>query len=213
MKIRLVLLAMVVLAVCTYAAFKLLPLDAFQKDADIMRLRHLLYYGEIIEEYRSVAGHYPLEGKSDLPTYVFVANSEQISYVVPPNVPHKMISFREFVKDVERVLGRHIDELYDPQFRPVNKPNFYAYLIVGTTYQFGVSVHQPMTFAREISENHYRITLSNQMNVSQKTMTLDELKNSAGFQQELNKKISRDGLFKVREAEFKNYTDTLSPSE
>ena len=52
-------------------------LKVFQDDADIYRLRHLKYYGGLIEEYHDMIGEYPFENEAEIPVYVFVANSQR----------------------------------------------------------------------------------------------------------------------------------------
>ena len=40
-----------------------IPEQAYQDDCDVVRLQHLIYYGNLIEEYKSKVGKYPFEGE------------------------------------------------------------------------------------------------------------------------------------------------------
>lgn len=52
-------------------------LEKFQEDADIIRLRHLEYYGNLLLEYHDKAGKYPFIGVNDVPAYVHIATPMQ----------------------------------------------------------------------------------------------------------------------------------------
>lgn len=51
------------------------PFEAYQKDADVIRLRHLKYLGGIVEEYKMKTGKYPLQGETKSQNYVFIVNT------------------------------------------------------------------------------------------------------------------------------------------
>ncbi len=183
----------------------------FQKDADIIRLRHLRYYGNLLEEYNKKTGHYPFQGQEKVPLYIFVANDEQIeSTKGGPPYAHAVMPFKEFVKEVEGVLGREINEYYDPQYRPDNKPNFYMYMIVEDTYFFAVHVHQPFAFAKKVAEYYYKIEISNHPNAQNLANDPQELLSSQEFLTELNKPVSKEGFFKEREVKYLRYTKTIN---
>lgn len=179
----------------------------FQKDADVIRLRHLKYYGELLEQYHRITGKYPFQGQKDVPVYVHVANDEQIEFTKQgPSYPHAVVPFKEFVEEIESVLGREIHEYYDPQYRPDYKLNFYIYMIHQDTYFFAVHVHQPYPFANKVAEHYYKIELSNHPNPQNQAVSLDQLLNSSEFQVELNKTVSKEGFFKERENKYLHHT-------
>jgi hypothetical protein len=179
----------------------------FQKGADIIRLRHLKYYAELLQEYHEQKGKYPFEGQEDVPVYAHVANDKQIEYTKKgPPYPHTVVAFKEFVKEIESALGKEINEYYDPQYGPDYKPNFYVYMIHKDTYFFAVHVHQPLPFAKKIGEHYYKIELSNHPNEQNQAVSADELLNSAEFKAELNKTISKEGFFEKREAKYLHHT-------
>ena len=171
----------------------------FQKDADVVRLRHLKYYGELLEAYHKITGKYPFQGQKDIPIYVHVANDKQIEYTKKgPPYPHTVVAFREFVKEVESALGKEINEYYDPQYAPVYKPNFYVYLIHKDMYFFAIHLHQALPFTEKIGEHHYKIEISNHPNEQNLAVSADVLLNSAEFKAELNKTISKLGIWTVK---------------
>jgi len=93
--------------------------STFQQDADIIRLKHLEYYGSLLKEYHSKTGKYPLVGKSIVPIYVFIASPKQVDDIQGgPPYAHKVVDFKDWVADVEATLGRPINEYYDPQYEP-----------------------------------------------------------------------------------------------
>jgi len=51
--------------------------SAFQSDADIIRLNHLVTLGELVEKCKSVAKVYPFEDSRMIPKYVFIGTKEQ----------------------------------------------------------------------------------------------------------------------------------------
>ena len=115
-------------------------LDAYQRDADIVRARYLLEWGTIIEAYYAKSGRYPLQDRAqgDALLRVRIATPEQQSFLDPAqgNFDKSIalddprftpVSMKEFVADIEAVLGREIDERYDPQRVPTGAPNFFSY--------------------------------------------------------------------------------------
>jgi len=182
----------------------------FQKDADIIRLQHLKYYGELLDEYNKATGKYPFQGQKNVPIYVHVANDEQIEFTKQgPHYPHTVIPFKEFVKEVETKLGRKINEYYDPQYRPDYKPNFYIYMINGDTYYFAIHVHHPFHFAKKIADNYYKIEFSNHPTSKNQAILPQELLASQEFQSELSKQVNKVGFFKERENKYLHFTKTI----
>ena len=184
--------------------------EVFQKDADIIRLRHLKYYGELLKEYNKITGKYPFQEQKDVPIYVHVANDEQIEFTTQgPPYPHETIPFKEFVEEIEEVLGKEICEYYDPQYRPDYKPNFYIYMVTGDTYFFAINVHQPFTFAKKVADHYYKIEISNHPNSQNQAVRFEQLLNSTEFNAKLNEPISKEDFFKERERKYLHYTKTF----
>jgi len=182
----------------------------FQKDADIIRIRHLKYYGELLDEYAKVAGRYPFQGQKDVPLYVYVANDKQIEFTKKgPSYPHVVVPFNEFVQEIETVLGKKINEYYDPQYSLDYKPNFYIYMITGDTYFFAIHVRQPFTFSKKVKDHYYKIELSNHPNLQNQAVFIEQLLNSFEFKKELKKHVNKEDFFKERENKYLNYTKTI----
>lgn len=136
--------------------------DQYQHDADIYRLRHLKYFGELIQEFRQKTGHYPLQGKSKYPNYVHIATAGQQKYVKggPPG-RHDITKVDVFRRELEKGLGRTIELKFDPQKVPVTAPNFYIYMIEGESYFFAVHLYHERSFANPVRPHYYKTELTN----------------------------------------------------
>jgi len=177
--------------------------QAFQKDADIVRLQHLKYYGELLLEFKEKTGNYPFMDEATVPLYVHVASPEQEMFAkMRPPYKHKMKSFKEFVQVVEMKLGRQIDEHYDPQYRPDYKPNFYIYMANRGTYFFAIHQHQEYSFAKKVSKHYNKIEISNHPNSGNMANDPKMLFASKEFLTAMSQPILKLGFFKEREKKF-----------
>ncbi|MBN2316372.1 MAG: hypothetical protein JXM79_20765 [Sedimentisphaerales bacterium] len=184
--------------------------SAFHKDADIIKLKHLKYYGELLDKYHSIKGKYPFQGKKDNPIYVHIANDLQ-KYTTKdgPKYPHTVIPLTEFVTEIESVLGHEIAEYYDPQYVGDYKPNFYIYMIYRDVFFFSIHVHQPFSFAKKVSAFYYKVEISNCATFRNRANAPQILFRSPEFEQELKKKIQKEGFFKEREEKYIHFTKQL----
>jgi hypothetical protein len=182
-------------------AARLLRGNSFQIGADVVRLRHLKYYGELIEEFHAKTGSYPLQGRHDFPVYVHVGHEGQKP--APNDAPpyqHEVVAMPDFVAALEQGLGRAIDEHYDPQLAAFEKPNFYIYAMVGEAYYFAVHISQPLSFAKEIGPDYFKIEISNRP--SNGTFAFAELIRRPDFIAALQTPIAKPGFFEEREQRF-----------
>ena len=209
MRRKLIIATISLLAVLFVVLYLKLPgaEEAFQKDADIVRLRHLENYGKLIEEFRAKTGKLPLQGVADVPTYVHIANDEQIEFAKngPPQ-PHKLVPVADLVAELEAGLGRPIDEYYDPQFRPYKKPNFYIYMVNGDAYFFAVHVQQSFPFARRIGDAYYKIEISNFANDANGACDPALLFAAPDFISARDQAVSKGGFFAAREEKYRHST-------
>jgi len=175
--------------------------ESFQADADIVRLQHLKYYGELVEEYAQKNGLYPFQGEGDIPVYVHVANTQQKKYV-QGTIPyeHTVASMQQFVARLEEGLGRTIDEKYDPQYVPSYKPNFYIYMIYKDTFFFAVHLHHAFPFAKKVGEHYYKLEISNLPTPQNRAARLSDLLMDESFAREIEKAPVKAGFFTEREA-------------
>ncbi len=180
---------------------------AFQQDADVIRLRHLKHYGTLIEEYHEKTGKFPLQGTAEVPVYIHIANDKQAPYAKKgPPFPHMLISMPDFVAELETGLGRAIKERYDPQFRPVNKPNFYIYMIVEDSYFFAVHLHESFPFARKIAKKYYKVEISNKANPQNMASLPQKLFGSPEFTKAIEKTVTKPKFFADREKQYEKFT-------
>lgn len=195
-------------AVLLYPRFE----AAYQAGADVYRLRHLKYYGELIEEYRELTGRYPFEGEAEVPLYAFVAHDRQVDYT-EGQIPyaHERRSMAELVAEIETGLGRTIDEYYDPQYVPTVRPNFYMYLIDGDRYFFAVHLQERFSFSQPVADRYNKIEISNRVTDADFAVLPEELFTSEEFNAALTRQVRRRGSLDAREAEYLHFTKQVSP--
>ena len=168
----------------------------YQDDCDIVRLQHLLYYGKLIEEYKQKVGKYPFEGEKQQ-VYAFIYNNKQKKYCKDTNPnKHKQVSPKEFFAELEKGLGRQIDQLFDPQYVPSGRPVFYIYMIDGNQYFFAVHLSKYYPFSKKVDSNYYKVELSNISEKDYKFYTVRELENNKKYQESTSKKLG--GYFDIR---------------
>lgn len=181
--------------------------SSFQNDADIVRLQHLEYYGNLLIEYHEKTGTYPFIGELNVPAYVFVASPEQKDDIGGgPTYDHRVADFKFLVEEFESALGRDIKEYYDPQYEPDKKPNFYIYMVDGNTYNFAVHTNQNYVFSNAVSKGYNKIEITNNTNGSPHLVKPEDLFSSEAFREEVSKPISKPNFFLSRENEFLNAT-------
>jgi len=174
----------------------------FQEDADIMRLKHLEYYGNLLLEYNAKTGTYPFMGEVDVPAYVFVASPHQKDDIKGgPPYEHKTADFKYLVEEFQTVLGRDIKEYYDPQYEPDSKPNFYIYMVDGDTYNFAIHTHEEFVFSNPISKGYNKVEITNTPNGSSHLVEPQTLFASEAFKGASSRPISKPKFFASRENE------------
>lgn len=149
--------------------------------------------------------HYPFANQSASPIYVEIATPIQQSFINnKPPAPATVKPMKAFVEELEKGLNQYINEYYDPQYAPDNKPNFYIYMIDKQNYHLAVHTFSPFSFARFVGLNYHKVEISNIKNRSFNIMTLQELLDNQDFQKEMNKPISNIGFFNQREQKHLN---------
>ncbi|MCH6258649.1 hypothetical protein MLD52_18960 [Puniceicoccaceae bacterium K14] len=131
----------------TASAFS--PSEAFQHDADILRLEHIEYWSGLFEEYQKKEGHYPFQNLLDNPSVlglVKIITKNQSEYLqkgtneyredldmnAKGRFTEKDVS--ELVVELERVLERTISGKYDIQSVPTQSPVGYYYFFTNDGY-------------------------------------------------------------------------------
>ena len=114
----------------------------FQEDADLIRLEHLEYWTDIIDKYYQVKGSYPFQNEvqnNDNIVLTKIATKQQMQYLSSGGNKYqkrldnnqsgffKERSVKEFVAEIETVLGHEIEEKYDIQKVPTSSPVGYYY--------------------------------------------------------------------------------------
>jgi len=121
----------------------------FHNDADLARLEHLEYWTGLVEEYKAKTGQFPFA--SDLPNedaigLVRIATAKQSEYFTPDSAQYigdldnnstgrfQEFGMADFVSELERGLGRRVDEMYDIQYVPTGSPIWYNYFVTDAGY-------------------------------------------------------------------------------
>ncbi|MDO5769420.1 MAG: hypothetical protein Q4P13_07945 [Psychrobacter sp.] len=176
--------------------------QAFQADADIVRLQHLYYWTRKIYDYKQKTGKFPFEGESTQPILVEIATPEQQQTINrPPNVPKSSHTVADLVKILSSVTPNEpFYELYDPQYAPDVKPNFYIYMIDGDTFYFAIHTHQAYPFARQVGPDYYKVEVSNVYDPRTKYILRPEmLFESQAYEDAVKAHIQKPDFFAQRE--------------
>lgn len=179
-----------------------------QYNADIVRLNHLEYYGKLINEYYLIKGEYPFQKFASIPVYVHIANDQQEKFT-KEKLPfeHKLFSHKEFIFELESVLGRDIPEYFDPQYAPDLKPNFYIYSITNNMFFFAIHVSKKYSFSKKVSNGYYKVEISNILLPFDNFYTVNHLIYDKDFIYEKSKPITKVGYFKERENKYINFSN------
>lgn len=169
--------------------------DELQHDFDIVRLQDVATLSGYIEEYKRITGRFPFEGEVQYPHYVHVATKEQEKYAEGgPPYQHKRTSAKEFVVELQSKLGSEIEVPFDLQRVPVNKPNFYIYMVVGEVYFLAVHLHYGYSFAKKIGDTYYKVEVTNNPNANRKgTWLRKELLENKAYQKAIAAKPNKPG--------------------
>lgn len=176
--------------------------QAFQADADIVRLQHLYYWTRMIYDYKKKTGKFPFEGESQQPIIVEIATPEQQQTINRPPLPAQ--STRSVAHLVQKLSvispDKPIVERYDPQFAPDVKPNFYIYMIDGDAFYLAVHTHQPYPFARQVGPDYYKVEVSNSYDPQTPYILRPQmLFGSTAYQSAVNAPIQKPDFFAQRE--------------
>ncbi|MBP5696460.1 MAG: hypothetical protein J6X11_07425 [Treponema sp.] len=173
----------------------------YQDDCDIVRLEHLAYYANLIEEYKEKTGHYPLQDKGQKQIYAFIFNGMQKEYFADTNPnPHECVAPKDFFAEMEKGLVKKVQQLYDPQYVPTTKPVFYIYMIQGDTYYFAVHLSKYYPFSTRVAANYYKVQVSNKSYPASKIYTIKELEQNASYKEAVAVPVKNEKYFSDRKA-------------
>ncbi len=176
----------------------------YQRDADIIRLRHLDYYGALIEEFHAITGCYPLQGDTAVPDYVYIATPQQLKYIHGA-IPNDRIETNlvEFRAELEQGLGRNVVLKFNPQQVPTGAPNFYGYMIQNESYLFFVHLYNAYSFTRVVARNNNIVELTDIQTRKPGMSTYLELLDNEDFQTAMNTAPTRSDWFLHLEEKYK----------
>ncbi len=173
-----------------------IPEQRYQDDCDVVRLQHLRYYGNLIEEYKVKVGTYPFEGEGQQ-VYAFIYNNNQKEYCDDTNpYSHIQKTPKEFFSELEKGLGRQVDQLFDPQYVPSGRPVFYIYMIDGNQYFFAVHLSKKYSFSKKVASKYYKAEISNIPDEECQFYKMEELEKNEDFKKAASKNFG--GYFEIR---------------
>ena len=175
----------------------------YQHDADIFRLRHLKYYGSLIEEYRTKKGKYPLQGESEAQHYVFIAAPHQQKYVQGVPEQFRVTDLEGFRSVLEKGLERKVELRFDPQKVPVSAPNFYIYMVEDDSYFFAVHLYTSSSFTNSLGKHYNKLEITNDEPNRNGLWKYGDLIENKDFQSAINKKPHKEGFFLQLEEQYK----------
>ncbi len=177
----------------------------YQHDADIFRLRHLKYYGQLIEEYRQKTGQYPLQGSSEHQHYVHIAAPHQQKYAKGgPPYKHDVTGIESFRKILAKGLGRKVDFKFDPQKVPIGAPNFYIYMIEKDSFFFAIHLNNESSFSNPIGKNYNKVEITNAKPPYRRGLwKLKDLLEDKDFKKAISETPHRNGWFLELEKKYK----------
>ena len=175
----------------------------YQHDADIYRLNHMKYFGELFKEYYKKTGKYPLQGQNEAQHYVFIAAPHQQKYA--QDVPEQFIvtDLEKFRTVLEKGLGRKVEFKFDPQKVPVGAPNFYIYMIEGDSFFFAVHLYSERTFTNPVGKHYHKLEITNEEPNRRGLWKFDVLLKDKSFQKEMNKEPYKKGWMDQLEEKYK----------
>ncbi len=175
----------------------------YQHDADIFRLRHLKYFGKLIEEYHQKTGKYPLQGDSETQHYVLLAAPHQQKYAKGTPEQFKVTDVENFRATLKEGLGRDIEFKFDPQKVPAEAPNFYIYMIEEGSFFFAVHLYNGRSFTNPLGKHYHKLEITNEEPNRPGLWKLDELINDKDFQVTVNEKPHKEDFFLHLEEQYK----------
>ena len=107
-----------------------------------------------------------------------------------------MSSPKDFFEELEKGLGREIEQLYDPQYVPSGRPIFYIYMIDQNQYFFAIHLSKYYPFAKKVASNYYKVELSNVSDKQYKFYTVQDLEINQIYKAATAKQLS--GYFEQR---------------
>ena len=201
MKRHMVTLLLICLSSTSFALFGME--EKYQHDADIYRLNHLKYFGELFEEYHTKTGKYPLQGESKTQHYVLIAAPHQQKYANGTPEQFDVTEVEKFRSVLEEGLERKVDFKFDPQKVPNGAPNFYIYMIEGDSYFFAVHLNRERTFANPLGKHYHKLEITNEEPHRRGLWKFDALLEDADFQSAMNEEPYKRAWMDHLEEQYK----------
>lgn len=197
---------------------------AFHHDADLARLEHLEYWTGLIEEYDEETGQFPFS--SDLANeesigLVRIATVDQSKFFSPGSSQYvseldnnstgrfQEFAMADFVAELERGLGRTVEEKYDIQYAPSGSPVWYNYFVTDDGYLLWVTcITCDVTLISTLLFDGYtptvNITSHGMKDSVSKALTRSEMLSHPVFLQWKSRPYVKEGFVRYREQLHRN---------
>lgn len=178
-------------------------------EIDITRMHHIQYYGELLQEYFQIEGKYPFQGDYDRNVFVSFLQSSPESEE-ESNEMNSIIPFKDFIKEIERVVKRDVQEYYDPISSNAEISSGYLYMVDGVYITLTAPLFNSYSFSNDfIIEDINLLILSNNLVPYQKFFTLSWLKNNEEFSELLQRPLKMGKQFQSFHEEYLYATNKL----
>lgn len=224
----LILLCLGIIGIFSVKKFMNFMKHNFQLDADIIRVEHLVYWTGLLEEYNKKTGTYPFKSaisSKDKIGLVRIATKEQQQYFNQNSPSYNKnydnnssgvfdeFSVKEFIAELEKGLGRKIDEKYDIQRVPSGSPVWYNYFIAEKGYLFWVTcitckISPISTLLMDGSTPTINIVSERMKGEIPKCLPRDVILSHPLFKELRKRKFKKEGF--SREREKKKFKDSKS---
>ncbi|OVE75143.1 hypothetical protein BVX97_05505 [bacterium E08(2017)] len=155
--------------------------EEYQKQADEQRIKHFYEIADLVEEYKDKVGHYPLATQKEMlknadgafddddSKKIYEMNPEVECLITPREIPERIknrpgtflrVSYDKMNSELSKGLGREVTLPYDPQEKPVYKPNFYVYVFRGGDYYLSVHLYDEYKHAQKVSDHFYKLQVT-----------------------------------------------------
>lgn len=182
-----------------------LDYDVFREEMDVVRVHHLLYYGELLDEYFQKTGHYPFQDSGSKNIRVIFATMDQkINF--PANEDTTEISFKEFITELEKVLKRNVEEYYDPMAMDENYPLAYIYQIGKHHYFLTAYLYNSYSFSMDL-KGIQAFFISNMLIPYKKCYTFNWINNNEEIKEFLTTPLIHGYIYEDFQDLYRYHTD------
>lgn len=187
--------------------------EKYQSDADIARAHHFNYYIQLLEEYKTKKGYYPFQNQNK-----GILNTLGVSIMTQEQENHSGksyfgISKQAFFQELSSVLGRNIEEKYDPQRISTGCPTAYMYFVDNSnnSIQFMAFLRHPNDLTHKYGniKNCYSLVYSNIQDEKKQFFSYETIQKNNQFKELLSNPIHKRFQFLDEQHKFDSVVGSL----